>query len=348
MGTGRKFVNLLTIVITSNFMMPPSTQARMKFLAAAAYFYSSTAPATAAHLMRECHHVATGNEIALKQSESNRACQACGTIAIPGWTLRTSILHSPRSKKPRAKLRKQGPDARRQSQKIVISKCLACHRSVKTPLMPKNPVGVSRGKGSGGARVPLPESQPMENKSDRGISSEQETQQQPPSANLSSKKRAKARKQGGLQAMLEKSKAMPTQSSSFSLDLMDLMKSTWLARFYYAQFCILYSWFLWILTFILGFKNLPYNHKATEIFLPMDFSTDALINKTCQNLGTRSLFDQSPRLSLHRCVIRTRCIVLGAGSPGPTASSESWPAPSRFPSAASWGPDEYCAPEFSG
>lgn len=47
-----------------------------------------------------------------------------------------------------------------------------------------------------------------------------------PSANLSSKKRAKARKQGGLQAMLEKAKQAEAHSSGFGLDLMDLMKMT--------------------------------------------------------------------------------------------------------------------------
>lgn len=44
------------------------------------------------------------------------------------------------------------------------------------------------------------------------------------SAHISSKKRAKARKEGGLQAMLGKAKATNLQSSSAGLNLMDLIK----------------------------------------------------------------------------------------------------------------------------
>lgn len=46
------------------------------------------------------------------------------------------------------------------------------------------------------------------------------------SANASSKKRAKARKQGGLQALLAKKKEGGEQKGDFGLDLMDLMKGT--------------------------------------------------------------------------------------------------------------------------
>ena len=45
-----------------------------------------------------------------------------------------------------------------------------------------------------------------------------------PSSNASSKKRAKARKRGGLEAILAKKRASESQNSSAQLGLMDLMK----------------------------------------------------------------------------------------------------------------------------
>ena len=56
------------------------------------------------------------------------------------------------------------------------------------------------------------------------ITSSDRAAQKPVSTNNSSKKRAKTRKQGGLQALLEKSKENCNSSSGPGLDLMDLMR----------------------------------------------------------------------------------------------------------------------------
>lgn len=211
-------------------MAPPATKARLNFLAASAHLYSSTAPATSAHLMLECKRVAANSEIQMKQTGSKPACDACGTDLISGWTSRTFIASPRRSKKTKPKSKKAVQTTQRAGSKLVISKCLVCRRSTKTQLMTTTRLTATR-PAVGGAKVsgsvPLPStaSLPTEPNPKTADLDRQELHNLPlPSANLNSKKRAKARKQGGLQAMLEKSKTIETHSSGFGLELTDLLK----------------------------------------------------------------------------------------------------------------------------
>lgn len=215
--------------------MVPTVQAKLKFLDAASHFYSSTAPATSAQLMRERQDFVATKNIKLREAEVRGSCQACGTIYIPGSTSKTCIVIEPRkSNKPRSQRRKHGGDGDPtpiawgpgEAHKIVIQKCLACHRSTRTPmLLPSKP---SEGNVSGQSNAhgaPQPDSLPGEVKKLEGAPIEAKAPKQPSSANSSSKKRAKARKAGGLLAILDKYKSTQSQSSSLGLDLMDIMKS---------------------------------------------------------------------------------------------------------------------------
>ncbi|MCJ1462856.1 hypothetical protein MMC07_001459 [Pseudocyphellaria aurata] len=204
-------------------MASPAIKARLDFLASSAHLYSSAAPATSAHLMLECKRVAASNDVEMKETEPKPACRACGTILLSGWTSRTFIAGPRRSKKPRPKLRKGVRIIPGVASKIVISKCLICHRSTKTPVMTTTRSGVSGAKSSGSQSLLSAASAQKEPNLEVKKPIGQETRECP-SANLSSKKRAKARKHGGLQAMLEKEKQAQTHSSGFGLDLMDLMK----------------------------------------------------------------------------------------------------------------------------
>ncbi|MCJ1265079.1 hypothetical protein MMC22_004954 [Lobaria immixta] len=203
-------------------MVSSAIKARLNFLAASAHLYSSVAPATSAHLMLECKRVATGNDVTLKETEPKSSCGACGTVLVSGWTSRTFVAGSRRSKKAQLKSRHKAQVMQGVASKLVISKCLVCRRSTKTPLMTATRSGVSGTKSSGSRPLPSATSLSKEANSSATNTAEHETQKVP-SANLSSKKRAKARKQSGLQAMLEKSKIPDTQSSGFGLELMDLM-----------------------------------------------------------------------------------------------------------------------------
>lgn len=215
--------------------MNPTVQARLKFLDAAAQFYSSTAPATSAQLMRERQDFVAVHNIKLKEVEVRGSCQACGTISIPGSTSQTCIAFEPiKSEKYRSQRRKHGGDEDTariaqdggETDKIVVRKCLACHRSTRTPmLLPSRPsVGNARGQ-SNAQGAPQSDSLPGKAKKSEGGPVENKTSQQPSLANSSSKKRAKARKPGGLQVMLDKYKTTQNQPPGFGLNLMDIMKA---------------------------------------------------------------------------------------------------------------------------
>lgn len=206
-------------------MSLPATKARLNFLAASAHLYSSTAPATSAHLMLECKHVATTNDVALKETESKRACNACGTILVPGWTLQTTIVNSQRSKKLHPKSGKERHSIPREAQKLVLSECLVCHRLKRTPLMCSSRQSDS-GKRDFASR-PVSSTTSIHTMAETGAPDPKfQGAERTSPANLNSKRRAKSRKKSGLQAMLDKAKALEASSSGVGLDLMDIMMKT--------------------------------------------------------------------------------------------------------------------------
>lgn len=215
--------------------MNSTVQARLKFLDTAAQFYSSTAPATSAQLMRERQGLVADHNIKLREAEVRGSCQACGTIVTPGSNSQTYIVFEPiKSAKSRSQRRKHGSDEDTaqiahgggETNKIAIRKCLACHRSTRIPLLlPSKPSVGSAGRQSSAQGVSHPDSfTGNANKSER-FTVEDKASQQTSLANSSSKKRAKARKPGGLQVMLDQHNARQNQLSSLGLDLMDIMKA---------------------------------------------------------------------------------------------------------------------------
>lgn len=215
--------------------MNPTVQARLKFLDTAAQFYSSTAPATSAQLMRQRQDFVADNNIKLRKAEVRDSCQACGTIATPGSTSQTYLVFEPKkSGESRPQRRRHGSDedtaqiaqSGGETGKIAIRKCLACHRSTRTPmLLPSKPSVGNVGRQSSDQGAWQPDSLPGKASKSEGCPVEDKFSQKPSLANSSSKKRAKARKPGGLQAMLDKHKATQNQPSSLGLDLMDIMKA---------------------------------------------------------------------------------------------------------------------------
>lgn len=201
-------------------MAQAAAKARIKFLATSAKYYSQSAPATSAHLMLQCGSVAAGNNLSIKMSDSQKACEMCGTILIPGWNSRTGV--TPRSKyKIRRHDLRSGHDTPGDRSKLIMTQCLVCRRSTTSHLghvaahmttrktISNSQAAVSRKSSTRGAG------------STGGVV--QEPQTSLPS-NLASKKRARARKQTGLQDMLQKSKTAELEASRPRLDLMDIMK----------------------------------------------------------------------------------------------------------------------------
>ena len=201
--------------------------ARLKFLDNSAHLYSTFAPATSAHLILERITVAGNDEnTPSKRATANVACIACGTIRIPGRTSRTTIVDPTKSKEvsPKRKKNRQSTETgKRPAEKQVVVECLTCRRKTKTPLQTSQEHRVSRQRDSNAAATSGTTSTRSTLSSALAVGNLAPVSQKPVSANSSSKKRAKSRKQGGLQAMLEKSKRTGSSSSPV-LDLMDLMK----------------------------------------------------------------------------------------------------------------------------
>lgn len=194
-------------------------ETKIKFLDAAACHYSMIAPATSAHLMLQRNYEAVVKSVPI-YVEGSRACKACGTILIPGSTSRTSIIHE-KATKNKIRSKKPGKDARDGTpMKFVRIDCLICHRYERKPL-----------QGSGGPNIKKPSVSNTRTVPSVSGFADKEPSDMPQSARVgtasaSGKQRAKARKHGGLQAMLEKTKVSANSSSGFGLDLLDLMKQS--------------------------------------------------------------------------------------------------------------------------
>ena len=210
-------------------MLKEQVEARLQFLNAAAHLYSSSCPPTAAHLMLQRDIEATSNDRHLPSIQSSASCLVCGTILVPGWTSRLTITNHKASRNIDLHRwrRRQNSGKQRQAKedKSVTLKCLACHR--KTTSLLHNPPGRTTchlKDQKSGARVATSAIADPVNKTH--VQDTIGPEPQKPSTNVSSKRRAKTRKQSGLQAMLEKYRASETPASGSDLGLMDLMKVT--------------------------------------------------------------------------------------------------------------------------
>jgi cullin-associated NEDD8-dissociated protein 1 len=199
-------------------MADAASAAKLRFLNASAHHYATIAPATSAYLMLRRNFEVADSGISLREDERGRSCKGCESILVPGRTSRTSIVSEGGT---RSKAHSKKHHARTEIEKrskFLRTDCLVCHRFEKKPLE-RSTISRSQ-KGSESKAQPtslaLAKAGASDPASPRSL--------RPATTNASSKQRAKARKTGGLQAMLEKSKASSTPSSDFGLDLLDLMK----------------------------------------------------------------------------------------------------------------------------
>ncbi|KAK5059889.1 hypothetical protein LTR84_009772 [Exophiala bonariae] len=134
------------------------------------------------------------------------SCSACGSHLLPGWTTTISLARG----KPKSAPKLKGREAKPQ-QKIRYLKCEVCHRvnkdTVTYPLKTKTKTMFSNVVGPTVQQAAQPGLEPVPEK---------------PTKTLSSKQRAKARKdREGLQSLLNRSSQNKTTQG---LSLMDLMR----------------------------------------------------------------------------------------------------------------------------
>lgn len=194
--------------------------AQLKYLTDAAHIMAITAPGCSSHLMSRSNLLMFSNDIDQSETHRRHVCGGCGNIMTPGWT--STIKNEVQRLQPkREKTRKRKASSITQApERAMVYTCDRCRRETRhvitTAALPR--VTPRRAEQSRLSSREVPE---------RLSSTPQSQASTPtaPSANASSKKRAKSRKQGGLQALLAKNKeASQSSSGGFGLDLLDLMK----------------------------------------------------------------------------------------------------------------------------
>ena len=198
-------------------MSTADAEARLKFLKTVADQYAQCDPSTSAYLMSQHALAIQKKERAANKYSADTVCRGCSTTLIHGWTSRAAIINKDRPFEHQTT--KQKKSSRRKithpQEKFVKTECLRCHRFEERPLsqLPRGRSNPPKISNSSSNAQQTPSAAPA-----------QQDLSKPTDRNASSKLRAKARKQGGLHAMLEKSKAAASSSSGFGLDLLDLMK----------------------------------------------------------------------------------------------------------------------------
>ncbi|KAL8336751.1 hypothetical protein RB601_008305 [Gaeumannomyces tritici] len=197
---------------------------QMSFLTDAAHLLAKSAPETSAYLMSRRNALLLCHDIPLSDVQRQHVCASCGHIIVPGHgdALKVEAAAAVRSK--RKSRQRQTPNApaplpaglgagskeRQGSSKKYT--CGMCHRYT-TITLPPAPVVVRRRQNVAAASAAASSSKPT-----TGNAEVEKTQ---PSANSSSKKRAKSRK-AGLQALL--SQAQKDNVKKPGLSLADFMK----------------------------------------------------------------------------------------------------------------------------
>ncbi|KAI4244032.1 MAG: hypothetical protein L6R42_010582 [Xanthoria sp. 1 TBL-2021] len=190
--------------------------ARLRFLDRSARLLNRAAPATSAHLMLERNTVAEEHGKTLNKAQVQDICKACGTIFNAHLTSTPSSIHPDvaSSKGNNWVITPDHVSLNKQSN----NECHVCRRMVVTPSFQSQQYSRNNQRKTA-ASAKLSETIASPSLEHHLMNVEKVIP-----ANISSKKRAKARKQGGLQAMLEKAKGTNLQSSDKGLNLMDLIK----------------------------------------------------------------------------------------------------------------------------
>lgn len=189
---------------------------RLRYLKDSAQMMSSTSPATSAYLMSQVNQLMFDHEIEPSELHRRYACGACGSIMVPGWTssLEKEVIQTkPRRRKSKAVYLRPEKDKAENNTGItsMLYRCNLCGKNTRHR-QPNHSIPAYRRGKKLAQSVQLASPVATAEKQSSG------------SANTNSKKRARARKQGGLQALLAAKKENGTSNTGFGLDLMDLMK----------------------------------------------------------------------------------------------------------------------------
>ncbi|KAI1799177.1 hypothetical protein F4811DRAFT_125572 [Daldinia bambusicola] len=194
----------------------------LRFLTDAAHLLVKTAPEASAYLMSQRNSLIFHNDLEQSDLQRQHVCGACGHIMIPGQGSELKIDSNMSLKRKRAKNRNKNKNS---TSKAVTGKsiptiqhrkrftCGMCSRYTDVILPPAPPISRRR---------------PLKSTKTLSLDASHRNAPTPPepvkaSANASSKKRAKSRKQG-LQALLQQAQSSASKpQSGLGLSLSDFM-----------------------------------------------------------------------------------------------------------------------------
>lgn len=192
--------------------MPPIENPRLRFLSDAAQLLTVHSPSTSAHLLAAHTQILHEDLKTLNVRQQKHHCGACGSIRQP----QTSRITEVKSKGKSRACKSESPGAK-------VYKCLRCHQRAVLPRkrtaskpLPRTSTTTASPAVSRASSESTSLKAPSQQDS---LSAASDPQPDKAAENASSKKRAKARKQGSLQALL--ASKQPTQSS---LDLFDFLQ----------------------------------------------------------------------------------------------------------------------------
>ena len=190
---------------------------RLKFLKKAGQVMSQNTPSISAHLLTWRAELEDELDMPDIKKDHCNACRACGTISIPGVTSKISMrngMTTGRIRKSSKRQRKSTLMMTMLSEKSLMTKCLACHRVSKIAIRPSK--RQSTGNNHDFRTSNRTKSSTTMNTQGASLIT--------PTVTKPSSRRGKARKKGGLQAFVERSKHSQQTASGTGLDLMDFMK----------------------------------------------------------------------------------------------------------------------------
>ncbi|KAJ5388722.1 hypothetical protein N7509_011263 [Penicillium cosmopolitanum] len=192
--------------------MPPVEPPQLRFLSDAANLLGSSSPSTTAHLLTAHTHILHDESKSLTPRQTKHHCAGCGSLRICNASKPTVVKTKQKS---RTAIRGTA----------TVHKCVRCNQRAVIPRRRSAPRAPSKAPSRVSTATAVDSAASAA--STPSISSQQDlpaiasttASTEKTVENASSKKRAKARKQGGLQALLAAKK-----STQPSLDLLDFLQ----------------------------------------------------------------------------------------------------------------------------
>lgn len=203
-------------------MASQTVSAQLKYLHNSAHRFAITAPGTSAYLMSRRNTLMFDHALEQTEAQRRQICGACGNIIILGLT-GTQQLETLKPRKRRGNPSKvERPTS--QPAKVVVYTCKMCNRQTRQHIN-NNYRRIPKSTLHGPHFQEAIQNNPSSLTSPANIKSP-DKKSSTASANATSKRRAKVRKQGGLQALLAKNREVDTRGNAggFGLDILDLMK----------------------------------------------------------------------------------------------------------------------------